>query len=154
MDSLLAVARHSLSCTRRSLRNHTMAARRRAAPLEGSEGRRGLRERGFWRGMAEKEDFFEERLGGEIIKGERERAEGMWRGILTDFGESSWVVFVGVKKWVGRTEEREREMDAAGGGLVCCLTPQHPRSHTERGRERGPTGLPGTIGVAARDCWR
>lgn len=71
--------------------------------------------------MAEKEDFFEERLGGEIIKGERERAEGMWRGILTDFGESSWVVFVGVKKWVGRTEEREREMDAAGGGITMAL---------------------------------
>lgn len=89
MDSSLAVVRHSLSCTRRSLRNHTMAARRRAAPLEGSEGRRGLRERGFWRGMAEKEDFFEKGLGGEIVNEERERAEEIWCGILTDFGESN-----------------------------------------------------------------
>lgn len=43
--------------------------------MEGSEGRLGFRERGFWRGEAEKEDFFEKGFGGERVEEERERVE-------------------------------------------------------------------------------
>lgn len=73
MDSLLAELRHSLSWTRRSLRNQTIDARRRAAALEGSEGRRGLRKRGLWRGLAEKLDL---RKG---FEGEREEDRERWQ---------------------------------------------------------------------------
>lgn len=31
------------------------------------------------------------------------------------------MVLVGVKKWVERTEEREREMEAVGGGTTMAL---------------------------------
>ncbi|PPS00038.1 hypothetical protein GOBAR_AA20631 [Gossypium barbadense] len=59
MDSLLAVLRHSLSWTRKSLRNQTMEARRIAAPLEGSRWRPGPKERGDWRGLLAKVDLKE-----------------------------------------------------------------------------------------------
>lgn len=49
-----------------------MAARRIPAPLEGSEGRRGPRERGFWRGLAETVDL-NDSLEGEGEVAERER---------------------------------------------------------------------------------
>lgn len=74
MDSLLAVLRHSLSWTRKSLRNQTMEARRTAAPLEGSRGRRGPKERGDCRGLLAKVDLKESLEGeGEGEVEERER---------------------------------------------------------------------------------
>lgn len=101
-----------------------MVARRRAALLEGSEGSLGLRERGFWRGDAEKDDFLEKGFEGERIEEERERVESeeeIWDGILTDLG--SWVILVGVRKCVGigRIEEREREIEAVGGATMALV---------------------------------
>lgn len=72
MDSSLAELRHSLSLTRKSLRNQTMEARRIPAALEGSAGRRGPRDRVFCKGLAEMVDL-KESLGGEIVEEERER---------------------------------------------------------------------------------
>lgn len=60
-----------------------MEARRRAAALEGSEGRRGFKERGLWRGLEETVDLkngFEE--GMEEAK-ERVKRDAIWEGILT-----------------------------------------------------------------------
>lgn len=72
MDSLLAELRHSLSWTRKSFLNQTMEARRIAAPLEGSRGRRGPKERGFCRGLAEMVDL-NESFGGVTLAVDRER---------------------------------------------------------------------------------
>ena len=58
-----------------------------AAPLEGSEGNRGLRKRGFWRGEAENDEFLEKGFGIEGELEERERAEVICDGILTFLGE-------------------------------------------------------------------
>lgn len=72
MDSLFAEFKHSLSWTRRSLRNQTMEHRRRPAEFEGSDDRRGARGRGAWRGEAEIMDL-KEFLGGLREEEERER---------------------------------------------------------------------------------
>lgn len=97
-----------------------MEARRRAAPFEGSEGRRGLRERGLWRGFEEMVDL-KNGFGGErevVEVEERERAvnwEGMWS---LEGREERWGEGLGGKrkwKWEGRRVEREREMEAMEG---------------------------------------
>lgn len=73
MDSLLAELRHSLSWTRKSLRNQTMEARRIAAPLLGSKERRGPKDRGFWRGLEEMVDLKDSLGGGDTEAEDRER---------------------------------------------------------------------------------
>jgi len=84
---LLAEARHSLSRTRRSLRNQTTAARRSAAELEGSRGRLGPRDRGAWIGVAEREDLKEVLEGvGEAVERERWVRDEAWVGTLTLLG--------------------------------------------------------------------
>ena len=87
MYSSLAELRDSLSWTRRSFRNQTMEARRIPAALEGSEGRRGLRGRGDWRGFDDTVDL-KDGFAGERKEEERERCEreGSWEGILTLLG--------------------------------------------------------------------
>lgn len=64
--------RHSLSWIRRSLRNHTTAARRRAAAPEGLEGRSGFRVRVFCKGLAEMLDLKK------AFAGEREEESENW----------------------------------------------------------------------------
>lgn len=57
MDSLLADINDSLSLTRKSLRNKTIEARRRAAAFDGSVGRLGVMGNGFKRGVLETIDL-------------------------------------------------------------------------------------------------
>lgn len=49
-----------------------MEARRIAAPLDGSKGRRGPKDRGFWRGLEEMVDL-KESFGGDTEAEDRER---------------------------------------------------------------------------------
>ena len=94
-----------------------MDARRSAGPEGGSEGRRGFRERGFWRGLEETVDLKNKGLGGERgLERERWEREEIWEGILRLFGEKRDVVVEGGgRKWVGRSVEREREIEAVFG---------------------------------------
>lgn len=101
-----------------------MAARRIPAPLEGSKGRRGPRERGFCRGLAEIVDLNESLEGvgeREVVERERWAREEAWVGTLTLLGRwanKDWILGWSVNG-VGRIEERERESEAvANGGAV------------------------------------
>lgn len=88
----------------------------------GSEGRRGFRERGAWRGFDEMVDLWEGFVGEKVEEREREEREEIWVGILTLLGlmKRREVILGGMRKFgVGRRRvgEREREREAVGRGL-------------------------------------
>lgn len=95
-----------------------MEDRRMPAGLVGSEGRRGFRERGVWRGFEEIVDLWEGLGGGEKVREERDTEE-IWVGeILTLLGlmKRREVILGGARKMgVGRrvvvvAVERESEL--------------------------------------------